>query len=72
VVLQSTANLLRKNPQMDEERFTELLRDRGTPKITGEAQAIRQQLNMRQATATELYLAREYNALKGVTDKIRH
>lgn len=71
VVLQATANLLRKNPQLDSERFTDLLRDRGNGKITGEAEALRVQLSMRKATATEFYLAREYNNLKGV-DKIRH
>jgi hypothetical protein len=71
VVLQATANLLRKNTNLDDERFTELLRSRTTARITGEAQVIRTQLNMRQATATEFYLAREYNALKGV-EKIRH
>ena len=72
VVLQATANLLRKNAQLDEEQLTDLLRGRGVPKILGEAQAIRQQLNMRQAKATEFYLVREYNALKGVSEKIRH
>lgn len=71
VVLQSTANLLRKNPQIQEDQLTELLKDRGTARIGGEAEVIRAQLSMRKATATEFYLAREYNLIKGV-EKIRH
>ena len=71
VVLQATANLLRKNPQIQEDQLTELLKDRGTARIGGEAEVIRAQLNMRKATATEFYLAREYNQVKGV-EKIRH
>ena len=71
VVLQATANLLRKNPQIQEDQLTELLKDRGTARVGGEAEVIRAQLNMRKATATEFYLAREYNLIKGV-EKIRH
>lgn len=71
VVLQATADLLRKNPHLDEEQFTELLAKRGTARINGEAEVVRTQLGMRKATAVEFYLAREYNNLKGV-DKIRH
>lgn len=71
LVLQATANLLRKNPHINEDQLTELLKDRGTARIGGEAEVIRTQLSMRKATATEFYLAREYNNLKGV-DKIRH
>lgn len=71
VVLQATANLLRKNPQIREDALTGLLHDRGTAKISGEAEVLRTQLSMRKATATEFYVAREYNNLKGV-EKIRH
>jgi len=71
VELQATANLLRKNSHLDESQLTELLHDRGTARIGGEAEALRMQLTMRKATATEFYLAREYNNLKGV-EKIRH
>jgi hypothetical protein len=71
VVLQATANLLRKNPHLKEDQLTELLKDRGTARIGGEAEVLRTQLSMRKATATEFYLAREYNNLKGV-EKIRH
>jgi hypothetical protein len=71
VVLQATADLLRKNPRLDEEQLTELLEKRGTARINGEAEVIRTQLGMRKATAVEFYLVREYNNLKGV-EKIRH
>jgi hypothetical protein len=71
VVLQATADLLRKNPHLDEEQLTDLLRKRGTSRINGEADVIRMQLGMRKATAVEFYLVREYNNLKSV-DKIRH
>ena len=71
VLLQATADLLRKNPQIDEDQLTGLLRDRGASRVAGEAEVIRTQLNMRKATATEFYLAREYNNIKGV-EKIRH
>lgn len=71
LVLQATANLLRKNPHIDDDQLTELLKDRGTARIGGEAEVLRTQLSMRKATATEFYLAREYNNLKGV-EKIRH
>lgn len=71
IVLQATANLLRKNPHLKEDQLTELLKDRGTARIGGEAEVLRTQLSMRKATATEFYLAREYNNLKGV-EKIRH
>lgn len=66
VVLQATANLLRKNPHVDEEAFTDMLRTMGTPRINAEALNVRGQLNFRQARATEFVLVREYNKIKGV------
>jgi len=72
VVVQATANILRKNAHIDEDQFTEQLRGTGVQRILGEAEVIRQgPFGVRLATATEMFLVNQYNALKGV-EKIRH
>lgn len=71
IVLQATASLLRKNPDLDEDKFTELLRDLSTPKIIAQAENIRAEEGVRQVKAVEKYLVREYSKMRGVKEKIR-
>jgi len=72
VVVQATANILRKNAHIDEDQFTEQLRSTGVQRILGEAEVIRQgPFGVRLATATEMFLVNQYNTFKGV-EKIRH